>query len=416
MDESKESTLKSFQDKDYSVINFAAVGDIITEWNLTTGEFESSINKAVEDPTFQVLKNIELSNGIDEKFDKGILSIVDALKSTVDGTNQYFNDLMAKDEKLKGLLPEKPGGGQRNPKPNPEQEVVPNPEQEVVPDPVPEPEIPLQAFDTTKITSVDHQAIFDTIFGMSTDSKVRIDELLKTDEGKQQLLEALLNSNISDELKAEIQKSDLNSIADYVLSVLSKDGKLYNLDEVSNSIIKDFVEKMIDDRVARNVSLTAIEIRNDVIDTLKNVTEFLNESINSVSKTTGLSQLKPNLISVYDGNWEKPNLKKEDVTLIRTMLDFLGVKNEDSVENIISNDKYTEQITNAVKSLSSGSNFLNLLNKCSDEHFNSNSSDLFNSERITSYEETAELNLASMENLSNTLNNDEVFVPSEGFE
>lgn len=416
MDESKESTLKSFQDKDYSVINFAAVGDIITEWNLTTGEFESSINKAVEDPTFQVLKNIELSNGIDEKFDKGILSIVDALKSTVDGTNQYFNDLMAKDEKLKGLLPEKPGGGQRNPKPNPEQEVVPNPEQEVVPDPVPEPEIPLQAFDTTKITSVDHQAIFDTIFGMSTDSKVRIDELLKTDEGKQQLLEALLNSNISDELKAEIQKSDLNSIADYVLSVLSKDGKLYNLDEVSNSIIKDFVEKMIDDRVARNVSLTAIEIRNDVIDTLKNVTEFLNESINSVSKTTGLSQLKPNLISVYDGNWEKPNLKKEDVTLIRTMLDFLGVKNEDSVENIISNDKYTEQITNAVKSLSSGSNFLNLLNKCSDEHFNSNSSDLFNSERITSYEETAELNLASMENLSNTVNNDEVFVPSEGFE
>ncbi len=412
-DENKETTLVSFGSKDYTTINFEAVGDIITEWTAMSTEF-SSISKAADDPTFKALDSAGLGSSFPADFDKGITTIIDGLNSAITDAQNAIAALVEQDNKLVGLLPRRrdqdDGGGNGNENGNGNgngagagtDDGTKPPEQQ---------EIPTKPFDVNKISTNDYGSIIDTVLAMADGEKVKLDELLKTEGGRKQLLENLLKSNISDDLKKELQAADLNSFSEYILSLLSKDNKLFKLDEISTQIVKNFVDKMMEDRLTSNSMISSMKVKDDVIKTLNQVGELFTESLSSIDKNTGLAPFRNQLQSIYDGNYDDKKISKDGVSLVRTIMDYISDKKEISTEELLADDTHSESILNAVLGVNNYGSYLGLLNKCSDDHFKNNSMNLFNDKMMPIYREYGE-QLPQQQNKPIS----DSFVPTEGFE
>lgn len=382
MSENIETT---FAAKDYSTVNFEAVTDITNEWTSTIGEF-STQPKMAEEPVLIALQKIELANNFHTNYDKGIEEIITSIQTTIAETNKYMEDLLATEGSLAGLMPKRdnPGGGDRPADTDtpgggdtPGGDAPPTDEVADTEPVVPTPTDPITQntpLDVKTITKNDLNKVMDLFFAMSQDQKISNNLLEMGDKFKEELLKL----DLSKEFRESLEKSG-NTFMAQLMDLVNKEDERFKMNSDSTAILKEFMETLVIKNMDSGQNADKSKnIKDEVISSLNNVMNFMKTTLNSVDRTTGKAPVE-NFLSVYDGAWGKDNLNANDVTLVRTIFNFLGQKKNLPVEELFVGESNVNEIQNVVNDLNKGNEFLSIIKNLKDEDFQKKTYDVMNS-------------------------------------
>lgn len=352
---------KFYDEKDYVNINFNSIGELITEWDNVISVFEGSLLKAVDDPFLRQLNEAQLENDFSSSFDKGSSTVIENLRKISSGLSLYYDELMKTEESMKKDYYNFSGGSSFA---NNSGGSSSTSNSTLTSTPINTTPNQLATFNPSKIKEDDYKKMIESILKVQN-VNLKLSELMKTTEGKKKLLNTILNSNISNDLKELLRRTDSDSILKYIITELGNTDNL-EFDNFSSRIIRDFVDDMLRD----NPNITPMEVRKNVVTSFDVVSNFLND----LSKDNNYQK---DLLRIYDGDYDNPKLKSNDVGLIRKMLDFTAEETHKPTEEIITNTDNLKLVNNAVTSLKNSSSFLSVLNKCTDDYFYGSTKDLF---------------------------------------
>lgn len=362
----------TFENKDYTNVNFNAVEDLINEWNSTCSEYKSSIKKA-ENDVFSKLKDLGLVKDFSSRYDKAMENISTGIDNVVSGVETYIQELKEKDKKIGEKRPTLPrntssGDNEGTSSNGSSNSSVPrsgNTTNSSAPDNL---EDHIKYFKQMSLS--DLTEILDILNAGALENEISIDELLDNETLGDKIKEKILeNPKISSEYKELIEEGSVISMMTALKSLLKGEIKdAIGLDESTSLTLKVYLSDIASNNNLEYVDLFDEEKNENVLKTslskLKTVSNYINE--------IDPDNFQKELYYIYQGTYDK-EIDNESVFLLRSEIDIISELTNTNYEDLLANPEYGDEIFNCFQNLQKISVYSNALSNCND------SSDILNS-------------------------------------
>lgn len=353
----------TFAAKDYTTVNFAAVGDLISEWNSTVGEFQGAYLKASDDATFKILASLELCGDFPARFDAALESLVTDVNAVIAGVDGYIAELKAQDESLAGLFPPPPGGkkggGKSGGSGSSEQEfeatgelLLDNSNEQ------------LEFFKDMSLS--DLSEVLAILKKEAQDKGISIEELLSNEEYCATLKDMFSkNENLSSDYKLLIDAGSQASMVTALKSLIKgecKEAIGLNSQDTSLTVKSMLVNIAKQNNVEFNDLLEAESNKQALSSGLSGF-----KKLNGVLSSMSQDDVQSKLLAIYDGNkLDGFDYDDNSQDTVRSQIDILSSLTGISYEELLNTPDYGAELYKSVDRLQRALLFADALSSCSD--------------------------------------------------
>lgn len=386
-----EIQYKKMETKNYTKVNFDTVYNLTDEWSKTAGEFESSVTKAAQDPTFIALSSLNLSNDFPTKYDEKIEKLIASVKDAIKKTNSYFEDLQKSDEEVLGLLPKRKNSNNNNynnrnnngnnngnnnnnnnepPSTEPQTDSQTEPTtEETTEEPTEQPTEALPDNSSDQIAKFSDMSMSDLsevvaiLNSYATSEGKTIDTLIGDKVFIEKIKESIIKSpNISQEIRDIVTQGSTEALSISLKKLISGDiDNVWGLNKDTSQIMKTFLESIA---TVNNVTLSDLINKEDYNDILK--TNLLAmKSVGEVTSELTVANCQQGLLDIYDGVNEK--IDDFPMLIVREEVDVLSNITEMTYTEFLEEKAYAEKVYEGVDRLSRTAKYSEMLSNCAAE-------------------------------------------------
>lgn len=334
----------AFTTKDYTQVNFDAVGDLISEWKSTSAEYKGAVKKAATDQTFQKLGELDLIDDFPARYDTAMEGLASSIDSIISAIESYLNELETQDNSLEEEIPEKPpktnkksgnhGGGP----------LVNNYDAQ------------LEFFNNISLD--DLSEILSILNTIATDKKIPIDELLDDEVLGAQIKELLLSSpKISAQYKKMLQEGSTEVSMKALKSLINGNVKTaIGFDDCTTQIIKASLSNFAK---SNNMELSDLLDQSNIGLLKKHLGQM--KSVNTSLQGINKDNVQERLREIY-------NESLDDIShsVVKSEVDVLSEMTGISSEDLLTNPAYADSLLDSVENLKRSSIYEEMLSNCND--------------------------------------------------